>query len=186
MPVSWCENKKLSQQTFVQRLNNILEDVSPFFDLCYFLLSSLEVRNDVGVSLIRSRLGVAWLATMFSCFAGSILVNPWIGVRSYILLKLTVLFEGHPLIINLFTFIMANFAMWSMFYSPLDMMYTMVTHKAVYMSMHLALDLNRTTRILKAMKDVRRVYPEKDALVIILSVVKGNGATFMKPITRWR
>ena len=79
---------------------------------------------------------------------------------------------------------MANLAMWSILYSPKDMVYNLVTNKAVYIVINLALDLNRTNKIMKTMRDARKVYPRNGTLVIILGVIKANGATFMKPVTR--
>ena len=74
--------------------------------------------------------------------------------------------------------------MLSIYYSPMDIIYTLVTNKTVYMAINLTLDLNRTRKIMRAMRDARKVYPGRSIIIVILSVIKGNGATFMKPVTR--
>lgn len=145
---------------------------SPWLDICHFLLSTIAVREEMGLPFSRSNPLATWLATMSACFAGSLLANPLLGKP--ILGALS----------NEYSLLLASLVWWSLFYSPGDVVYQAVKNKLIYVPVCALKEVYRAEKILGGINDARKIYPEHETIMVMIGVIKGNGSGFIKPITR--
>lgn len=145
---------------------------SPLFDICHFLLAALAVRKEVGAGFSRSNPLATWLATMTASFAGSMIANPLLG---------------KPILGAMsseYNVLLATIIWWGVFYSPGDMVYTLVNNQVLYLPICVVKEIYRAKKTLGGITDAAKVFPDQELLMIMIGLIKGNGSGFMKPVTR--
>jgi len=144
----------------------------PLFDLAHFSLAALAVRKDVGLQFSRQKPLACWIATMTACFAGSIIANPLLG---------------KPIlgaVSNETTVLLASIVWWAVFYSPADLVYSLLTNQALYIPICVAKEIYRAKKVLGGIADGRKVFPDNELLMVAVGLIKGNGSGLLKPLTR--
>lgn len=144
---------------------------SPWLDICHFILSTLTVREEVGIAFTRSHPLATWLATIISCFAGSLLVNPLLG---------------QPIlgaVSNESSLLLASLVSWLILYSPGDVAYKAVKTKLAYVPICVLKEIYRVEKILGGIISAGKIYPGHEVIMVMVGVLKGNGSGFIKPIT---
>merc|ERR1711936_172534 len=96
------------------RLQGLPSAWSPWFDICHYILAALAVRKETGTGFSRHKPLATWLATMSASFAGSLIANPLLGKP--ILGALS----------NEYNVLLATIIWWGVFYSPGDIVYSLV------------------------------------------------------------
>merc|ERR1712055_835053 len=145
---------------------------SPMFDICHFILAALAVRKEVGVPFSRSNPLATWLATMTASFAGSMIANPLLGKPI-----LGALSNEHNVLL-------ATTIWWGVFYSPGDLVYSLVNTQVLYVPICVIKEVYRAKKTLGGINDAAKVFPDHELLMVMIGLIKGNGSGFMKPITR--
>jgi len=145
---------------------------SPLFDICHFILAALAVRKEVGVGFSRSNPLATWLATMTASFAGSMIPNPLLGKP--ILGPLS----------NEYNVLLATLIWWGVFYSPGDLVYSLVKNQLLYVPICVVKEIYRAKKTLGGINDAAKVFPDQELLMVMIGLIKGNGSGFMKPVTR--
>jgi len=145
---------------------------SPLFDICHFILAALAVRKEVGVGFSRSNPLATWLATMTASFAGSMIANPLLGKP--ILGALS----------NEYNVLLATLIWWGVFYSPGDLVYSLVKNQLLYVPICVVKEIYRAKKTLGGINDAAKVFPDQELLMVMIGLIKGNGSGFMKPVTR--
>jgi len=145
---------------------------APVFDICHFILAALAIRKEVGLPFSRSNPLATWLATMTASFAGSMIANPLLGKP--ILGALS----------NEYNVILATLVWWAVFYSPGDMVYSIVNIQALYIPICIIKEIYRGKKTLGGINDASKVFPDQELLMVMIGLIKGNGSGFMKPFTR--
>lgn len=145
---------------------------SLLFNVCHYLLASLAVRKEVGLSFTRSHPLATWLATMTASFAGSMIANPLLG---------------KPILAALsseFNVLVATLVWWAVCYSPGDVVYNLATNKVVYIPVCVVKEIYRAKKVLGGIGDAQKVFPDHELAMVMIGAIKGNGSGFIKPITR--
>jgi len=145
---------------------------SPLFDVCHFILAALAVRKEVGTEFSRSKPLATWLATMTASFAGSMIANPLLGKP--ILGALS----------NEYNVLLATIIWWGVFYSPGDLVYSLVKNQVLYVPICVIKEIYRAKKTLGGINDAAKVFPDQELLMVMIGLIKGNGSGFMKPVTR--
>jgi len=145
---------------------------APWFDVCHFLLAALAVRKEVGTTFSRSNPLATWIATLTASFAGSMIANPLLGKPIFGALS------------NEYNLSVATLIWWAVFYSPADIVYTVVKNPAIYIPICVVKEIYRAKKTLGGINDAAKVYPDHELIQITVGLIKGNGSGFMKPITR--
>ena len=70
-------------QGYANQLKNLPQEYNPWFDLCHFVLCVLAVRKEAGRSFAWNHPIACWLSCVIASFAGSIVVNPLLGIKKY-------------------------------------------------------------------------------------------------------
>jgi len=109
---------------------------------------------------------------MSASFAGSLLANPLMGKPVLAALS------------NETQVLMASVVWWAVFYSPGDMVYSLVKNKLVYVPICVIKEIYRGKKVLGGMKDAAKLFPDNEMIIVMIGVLKGNGSGFMKPLTR--
>ena len=79
---------------------------------------------------------------------------------------------------------LATVVWWAVFYSPGDIVYTLVKNLALYVPICVVKEIYRAKKVLGGMNDAAKIFPYNEMIIIMIGVLKGNGSGFMKPITR--
>jgi len=145
---------------------------SPYFDLCHFILAALAVRKEVGLPFSRSNPLATWIATLTASFAGSMIANPLLGKPVF------------GAVSNEYNLYLATLVWWAIFYSPGDIVYSVVKNQAVYIPICVVKEIYRAKKTLGGINDAAKVYPDHELIQITVGLIKGNGSGFIKPITR--
>jgi len=145
---------------------------APVFDICHFILAALAVRKEVGLPFSRSNPLATWLATMTASFAGSMIANPLLGKP--ILAALS----------NEYNVMLSTLVWWAIFYSPGDLVYSLVNNQALYIPICVIKEIYRAKKTLGGIKDASAKFPDQELLMVMIGLIKGNGSGFMKPFTR--
>jgi len=145
---------------------------SPWFDICHFLLAALAVRKEVGIPFSRSNPLATWIATLTASFAGSMIANPLLGKPIF------------GAVSNEYNLFLATAVWWAVFYSPGDVVYTVVKSQPVYIPVCVIKEIYRAKKTLGGITDAAKVYPDHELIQIVVGLIKGNGSGFMKPITK--
>jgi len=154
------------------QLQSLPGDFFPIFDLCHYILAAVAVRGDGGLARSRTNPLATWLATMSASFAGSLLANPLLGKPVLAAVS------------NETQVMLATLVWWAIFYSPGDLVYTIVKNQALYVPICVVKEIYRAKKVLGGMNDAAKIFPDNEMIVIMIGVLKGNGSGFMKPITR--
>jgi len=157
---------------FADTLKSMPTDWAPWFDVCHFLLAALAVRKEVGLSFSRSNPLATWLATMTASFAGSMVANPLLGKPIF------------GAISSEYNLGLATLIFWAVFYSPGDIVYTVVKNPALYVPICVVKEIYRAKKTLGGINDAKKIYPDHELIQIVVGVIKGNGSAFIKPFTR--
>merc|ERR1719394_102043 len=112
------------------------------------------------------------MATMSASFAGSLLANPLLGKPVLAAVS------------NETQVMLATVVWWAVFYSPGDIVYTLVKNLALYVPICVVKEIYRAKKVLGGMNDAAKIFPDNEMIIIMIGVLKGNGSGFMKPITR--
>lgn len=157
---------------FADTLKTMPMDWAPWFDVCHFLLAALAVRKEVGVPFSRRNPLATWLATLTASFAGSMIANPLLGKPIFGALS------------NEFNLGLASVIWWGVFYSPGDIVYTVVKNPVIYIPVCVVKEIYRAKKTLGGINDAKKVYPDHEIIQIAVGLIKGNGSAFIKPFTR--
>ena len=152
--------------------SDIVGEYSLVFDLCYYTLASLSVRAEAGQSRRRHHPLATWVAAMSASFAGSLLANPLLGKPVLGALS------------DEWQVLLASLVWWAVFYSPGDMVTTLATNKLLYIPLCVAKEIMRGKKVMGGMAAARAVFPDHELIIVIIGVIKGNGSSFMKPLTK--
>jgi len=130
------------------------------------------VRKEVGVQFSRSNPLATWLATMTASFAGSMIANPLLGKPVLGAMS------------NEYNVTLASIIWWGVFYSPGDIVYSLVNNQILYVPICVVKEVYRAKKTLGGINDAAKVFPDQELLMVMIGLIKGNGSGFMKPITR--
>jgi len=142
------------------------------FDLCYYVLASLSVRAEASQAGRRNHPLASWLAAMSASFAGSLIANPLLGKP-----VLAAVSDEYQVML-------ASVVWWAVFYSPGDLVYSLAKNKLLYLPICVVKEIIRGKKLVGGISAARAVFPDNELIIIIIAVIKGNGSSFMKPITK--
>jgi len=165
-------DKRRRPRMIAEQLQALPANLFPLFDICHFLLAALAVRKEVGIPFSRSNPLATWIATLTASFAGSMVANPLLGKP---------IFGAIGSEFNLF---LATVIWWAVFYSPGDIVYSVVKSQPFYVPICVIKEIYRAKKTLGGINDAAKVYPDHELIQVTVGVIKGNGSGFIKPITR--
>ena len=79
---------------------------------------------------------------------------------------------------------LASVVWWAVFYSPGDLVYSLAKNKLLYLPICVVKEIIRGKKLVGGISAARAVFPDNELIIIIIAVIKGNGSSFMKPITK--
>merc|ERR1711973_484456 len=166
-------DKRRRPRMIAEQLQALPANLFPLFDICHFLLAALAVRKEVGIPFSRSNPLATWIATVTASLAGSMVANPLLGKP---------IFGAIGSEFNLF---LATVIWWAVFYSPGDIVYSVVKSQPFYVPICVIKEIYRAKKTLGGINDAAKVYPDHELIQIAVGLIKGNGSGFIKPLTRF-
>ena len=157
----------------------------PVFDACHYLLTALQVRDDIQqhqtgktnkISLVRLHtfcfLFVAqhftrrhplscWLSTMFLSFSGSFLSNFLLG------------FSPIKDFVHYQHLLLATICWYFVFYSPFDIVTRLIRFIPIRILLGICKEIQRTKKIFDGVHSTLALYPDGYLIVILIGAVKG-------------
>jgi hypothetical protein len=150
----------------------------PVFDVCHYLLTSLQVRDDIQQhqtatqNFTRRHPLSCWLSTMLLCFSGSILSNFLLGespIKD---------FANHQHLL------IATICWYLVFYSPFDIIARLLRFVPIRVVVGIAKEIQRTKKVFDGVHSTLAIYPDAYVIVVLIGALKGCAGSIMTAIDR--
>jgi hypothetical protein len=151
----------------------------PIFDLCHYLLTALQVRDDIQQhqaatqNFTRRHPLSCWLSTMLLSFSGSILSNFLLGESP---IKDFVHYQH---------LLLATICWYLVFYSPFDIVTHLLRWIPIRILVGIAKEIQRTKKIFDGVHSTLAIYPDGYLIVVLIGAIKGCGGLMMSSIDRF-
>lgn len=151
----------------------------PVFDACHYLLTALQVRDDiqqhqaVSQHFTRRHPLSCWLSTMLLSFSGSFLSNFLLG------------FSPIKDFVHYQHLLLATMCWYLVFYSPFDLIARLIRFIPIRIILGIAKEIQRTRKIFDGVHSTLTLYPDGYLIVILIGAIKGCGGSFMLSVDRF-
>lgn len=151
----------------------------PLFDMCHYLLTALQVREDiqqyqtVSTNFTRRHPLSCWLSTMLVCFSGSILSNFLLGES-----PIKDFYHHQHLLL-------ASLCWYAVFYSPFDLIARLLRFIPIRLLIGIAKEIQRTRKIYDGVQTTLALYPDGYLIVVFIGAIKGCGGLLLSSIDRF-
>lgn len=148
---------------------------NPWFNIVHCLLSCVAIRDDLGAEAVpfsRKHPLATWLSCMVAVFAGGIVCAPLLGqsIMSAI--------DNNEMLL------MGTICWYLVFYSPFDLTPTLYKILPVKIVLYVMKEIHRVKKVSGGVALAAKMYPGNYISMLIIGTLKGNGAGFMKIISR--
>lgn len=158
----------------------------PLFDMCHYLLTALQVREDiqqyqtgsflfrlfhfefvffsfvVSNNFTRRHPLSCWLSTMLVCFSGSILSNFFLGES-----PIKDFYHHQHLLL-------ASLCWYAVFYSPFDLIARLLRFIPIRLVIGIAKEIQRTRKVYEGVQTTLALYPDGYLIVVFIGAIKGS------------
>ena len=170
----------------------------PVFDMCHYLLTALQVREDIqqhptgelspAESLRETKILLVsvshnftrrhplscWLSTMLVCFSGSILTNFLLGES-----PIKDFYHHQHLLL-------ATMCWYFVFYSPFDLVARLLRFIPIRLVIGVAKEIQRTRKIYDGVHSTLALYPDGYLIVVFIGAIKGKTGSPLTGATIFR
>jgi len=165
----------LNPSTWVELAEQVSIPWSPYFNIVHCLLSCTAIRDDLGARAIpfsRKHPLATWLACMIAVFAGGLVCAPLLGQPI-----LAAIDDSQMMI-------MGTIAWYLVFYAPFDFLCTLCKIKPIKIVLYVMKEIHRVKKVKGGVATAAKVFPHNYVIMLIIGTLKGNGAGFMKIVSK--
>jgi len=147
----------------------------PYFNIVHCLLSCIAIRDDLGAKAIpfsRKHPLATWLSCMVAVFAGGIVCAPLLGKPI-----LSAVDDNQMLILG-------TISWYLVFYAPFDFCITLAKIFPIKVALYVMKEIHRVKKVSGGVAAAAKLYPNSYLIMLIVGTLKGNGAGFMKIVSR--
>lgn len=165
----------MNPSTWLELAESVSIPWDPYFNIVHCLLSCVAIRDDLGAKAIpfsRKHPLATWLSCMVAVFAGGIVTAPLLGKPI-----LSAIDDNQMVILG-------TISWYLVFYSPFDFAITLAKILPVKVGLYVMKEIHRVKKVSGGVAAGAKLYPNSYLIMLIVGTLKGNGAGFMKIVSR--